>query len=336
MATSLLDEIKSGYEKLQMNLPPTKAELDKLSNYLRIEFIHSQLAFNNSDCLKRSQIIKIVENQMKLNDINLIIQQEAINLNKAYNLIHLLAEQDKLITQNTLFKLISTLNEGVSKDNQSNFRQEDQTVLNSKKSFPKPDNISTLIDGYLEWLNSQENNPKETPKKTLNTYQGLIYIRPFKNNNRLLATLITSYLLLKNSYPPLLVAKDREAYDEKIQIALKQANIKPLRKLLYSSVLDSIKEANSFLARNQEQKTYPLAAPSKDLLKIGQVANRTNETVPTIRHWTQKNLLKPIGETKGGFMLYSKQALEQAKRIRELQKQRLTLEEIARVFDKES
>jgi hypothetical protein len=266
----------------------------------------------------------------------LIIQQEAINLNKAYNLIHLLAEQDKLITQNTLFKLISTLNEGVSKDNQSNFRQEDQTVLNSKKSFPKPDNISTLIDGYLEWLNSQENNPKETPKKTLNTYQGLIYIRPFKNNNRLLATLITSYLLLKNSYPPLLVAKDREAYDEKIQIALKQANIKPLRKLLYSSVLDSIKEANSFLARNQEQKTYPLAAPSKDLLKIGQVANRTNETVPTIRHWTQKNLLKPIGETKGGFMLYSKQALEQAKRIRELQKQRLTLEEIARVFDKES
>ncbi len=337
MTTSLLDQIKSGLEKLQLNLPETKSEQKKLRDHLRVEFIYSQLAVTNNNPLDRSQIIKIVDSQMKLNDANLIIQQETINLSKAYSIIDRLANQDKKISQNSLFKLITTLNEGIVKDNQSNYRQKDQLVPNSNKRFPAPDNISSLIEGYLEWLNSLERNPVKTPKHALNCYCGPIYIRAFRNHNQTLATLLTSYLLIKNGYPPLIInQEEKDRYEEKTSIALKQANIKPLRRQIQKDINYSIKLAIRYLEKTKEQKTYPLAKPTKDLLKIGQIATKTSETVPTIRHWTKHRLINPVAETKGGYMLFDKETIEKARRIRELQKQRLTLEEIGKVFDKES
>jgi len=336
MTTSLLDQIKSGLENLQLSLPQTKPEQKRLQDYLRIEFIYSQLTLSNQNPLNRSQIIKLVDSQMKLNDVNLIIQQEAINLNNCYNLIYRLADQNKKISENSLFKLKTTLSEGIVKDNQSNYRQTDRQVKNSNKHFPSPNNISRLIKGYLKWLNGLKIDPYKTPKQALNCYYGLTYIHPFKDSNQKLAGLVTSYLLIKNGYPPLLIREgEKQNYEKKISIALKQANIKPLRTQIFKSINYSVENTGGYLGKNKERETYPLAKPTKDLLKIGQVANQTNETVPTIRHWTQENLLKPVAKTKGGFMLYSKESIKKARRIRELQKERLTLEEISKVFYKE-
>lgn len=73
--------------------------------------------------------------------------------------------------------------------------------------------------------------------------------------------------------------------------------------------------------------------PTKsELLKIGELAKASGETVPTIRYWTKKGLLSVIKYTAVGYQLYSPQAINIIKKIRKLQKEkRLTIEEIKEV-----
>lgn len=65
------------------------------------------------------------------------------------------------------------------------------------------------------------------------------------------------------------------------------------------------------------------------LLKIGELASQTGETVTTIRYWTQEGLLTTKDFTKGGYSLYEPANIARAKEIRRLQdKRRWTLAEI--------
>jgi len=79
-----------------------------------------------------------------------------------------------------------------------------------------------------------------------------------------------------------------------------------------------------YLLAQPSQKKQPL----DKLLKIGDLAHQTNETVVTIRHWTNEGLLQLADRTNSGYRLYDESMVQQAKKIRELQEKRLTLAEI--------
>lgn len=67
----------------------------------------------------------------------------------------------------------------------------------------------------------------------------------------------------------------------------------------------------------------------KKLLKIGELAKATNESIPTIRFWTQEGLLRVAELSKGGYQMYHPDMIERIKQIRSLQKdKRLTIEEL--------
>lgn len=67
----------------------------------------------------------------------------------------------------------------------------------------------------------------------------------------------------------------------------------------------------------------------KKLLKIGQLAKLTEESVPTIRFWTKEGLLKVTDLTAGGFHLYNEAMIARVKKIRKLQEtKRLTIAEL--------
>lgn len=71
------------------------------------------------------------------------------------------------------------------------------------------------------------------------------------------------------------------------------------------------------------------------LLKIGELAKKTGETIPTIRYWTKENLLIVKEYTASGYQLYELNAIEKAKKIRKLQREkRLTIKEIKKIFQK--
>ncbi len=74
--------------------------------------------------------------------------------------------------------------------------------------------------------------------------------------------------------------------------------------------------------------TKPETEPSR-LLKIGALAEAANETIHTIRFWTKEGLLEVASHSPGGYQLYDSSMIDQARKIRQLQRaKRLTLPEI--------
>lgn len=65
------------------------------------------------------------------------------------------------------------------------------------------------------------------------------------------------------------------------------------------------------------------------LLRIGELAKQTGESVTAIRFWTKEGLLTVKNFTKGGYQLYEPSMIERIKEIRRLQNEkRLTIAEI--------
>lgn len=333
MNTNLLEEIRERQEKLQLKKPFETDTKRRLDNFLKLEYIFNSLAISNNN-LTKSEIIKLTNNSLVIDDKNLIVQQKALNLNQAYEEIKKMAQKkEELLSTSNLDRLYLTLTKGLSKNNQAKYRDQTKKVPGSKRNFPGPDKIPNLIEAYLAWFNNK--SPKNSLKQTLNVHYGISLIQPYPQANDQLSRLIASYHLIRNGYPPLIIKKDNKSDYQKSLKKAHQNNFTSLQRLIYQAILANIKSCLNLIDSEQEKQIYPLAVNRKSLLKIGQLANKTGETVPTIRHWTKKTLLKPVGETKGGFMLYSKDSIRQAKRIRSLQKNRLTLEEIKVIFDQE-
>lgn len=79
------------------------------------------------------------------------------------------------------------------------------------------------------------------------------------------------------------------------------------------------------------------AVISGKLLKIGELAKETSETIHTLRYWTKEGLLKVNQFTEGGYQLYSPGMIKRAKKIRRLQtEKRLTISEIKKLLKLES
>ena len=75
-------------------------------------------------------------------------------------------------------------------------------------------------------------------------------------------------------------------------------------------------------------ETYPADAP----LHIGAVAQRTELSVRTIRHYDEIGLVTPSGRSEGGFRLYTQPDIDRLLLIRRIKPLGFTLEEMAELL----
>ena len=75
-------------------------------------------------------------------------------------------------------------------------------------------------------------------------------------------------------------------------------------------------------------ETYPADAP----LHIGAVAQRTELSVRTIRHYDEIGLVTPSGRSEGGFRLYTQPDIDRLLLIRRMKPLGFTLEEMAELL----
>jgi Fic family protein len=334
MTTNLLQSIKNKQEKLTAKLGAKPISKGKLNRYFELEFIYNSLKIS-SDSLSRSEIIKITKSGLTIENKNLIVQQKAINLQRAFKKTVKLANTNDLkLSNRELIEVYSTLSQGISNSKSNGYRQKPAKDSETKRNYPPPDNIERLISGYFGWLNELSN--QLIIKNIGNIHYGISLIRPFNQRNQQLARLITSYMLLKNNLPPLIIPEEKiDNYHRAINKG-HNGNLESLNKILTESVFSTLSSSLDQLKSKDSQEAFPLADMKSKLLKIGQLADKTGETVPTIRYWTKRRLLLTSGETKGGYMLYSQKMIERAKRIRKLQEKRLTLDEIRELFIQEN
>lgn len=71
------------------------------------------------------------------------------------------------------------------------------------------------------------------------------------------------------------------------------------------------------------------SSEEKEILKIGEIAEKSGLPISTIRHYTSKGLLRVVAYTDGGQYLYDKEGtLEELNYISEMQNRGMSLEEI--------
>lgn len=84
---------------------------------------------------------------------------------------------------------------------------------------------------------------------------------------------------------------------------------------------------------NDEHPAHP-AHP--ELLTIGQLAERAEVPVRTIRYWSDIGVLTPEGRSAGGYRLYGAEAVARLELVRTLRELGLGLEEVGRVVSSET
>ena len=68
------------------------------------------------------------------------------------------------------------------------------------------------------------------------------------------------------------------------------------------------------------------------LMQIGEVAERTELSVRTLRHWEEAGLVAPSARTTGGFRLYTEGDVERLRTIRRMKPLGFTLDEMKRLL----
>lgn len=71
------------------------------------------------------------------------------------------------------------------------------------------------------------------------------------------------------------------------------------------------------------------AVPALRALRIGEVAERTELSLRSLRHWDEVGLLRPSGRTDGGFRLYTEADVDKILVIRRMKPLGFTLDEMS-------
>ena len=122
--------------------------------------------------------------------------------------------------------------------------------------------------------------------------------------------------------------EDRIAYLNSFETERNQHDLNPFYELIFAAVDKSL-DIYLNVAEGKKHSLKGFNSTSRNLLKIGELAKITGETIHTLRYWTNMGLLEIADVTPGGYQLYSPDASQKVKRIRKLQQEkRLTIEEI--------
>ena len=186
--------------------------------------------------------------------------------------------------------------------------------------------VCHLLDQFCAWL---EETPDEAPELAAESAHALMFIHPFSEKMDLFVRWALSLILIHRGYPPPLldvsVSFAREAVTKAVIKGLDAAlSLQPPPPA--SPDGEPKKPVN--LARKRSTLKAAASKKADDALKIGTMAKRVGETVPTLRYWTKEGILNVSRVTESGYHLYGPEALARIEHIQEMKRQRLTLREI--------
>ncbi len=268
-------------------------------------------------------------------------QLEAINHAKALDFVKELAFKKKshqLITEEDIKKIHKTILTGIDNQWAGKYRQTEVFIKGTDVEFPSPHKVSSLMTDFIKWLAGQQG--KHPVRVAANAHFKLVSIHPFIDGNGRTARLLMNLVLIINSYPMAVVRnEDRIKYLQAINKGQKENNLNAFYKIIEQSVDRSV---SAYI--NAAKGKLPFSSLTKGvkldkktiskLLKIGELAEKANETVPTIRYWTKEGLLKVANYTKGGYQLYDQSMMERVEKIRQLQEEkRLSIAEIKKELE---
>ncbi|MFH1280004.1 MAG: Fic family protein [Candidatus Beckwithbacteria bacterium] len=313
-----IDKKKKQLDKLK---PLSKELANNLQNWLRVELTYTSNALEGNT-LSRLQTALVLDKGITVDGKSLNEHLEITNHAQALDYIYTLAKKNYLLKQKDILNIHQIILSKIDDQNAGRYRSISVRIAGSRVIMPNPAKVSQLMTKFVNQTNSVK---KVHPAKfAADVHYQLVSIHPFSDGNGRTARLLMNLFLIKAGYPPIIIKlRDRHAYLKSLETAQLGGSLTSYYKLIYKSLINSLDIYLSALVPN-----FQGSLELSGLLKIGQLAKATKETVSTIRFWTTQNLLTVSSHSKGGYQLYSPSVINQVKKIRQLQQKRYTIKEI--------
>ncbi|MBI1871597.1 MAG: Fic family protein [Chlamydiae bacterium] len=321
----LLLRIEEKKGKFQAHQPWPMALVKNLDEWFKIELTYTSNAIEGNT-LTRQETALIVEKGITVEGKSIREHLEAVNHAQAYEWIQKLVKKKvKDITEETILDIHSMILQNIDSSHAGRYRTVPVRIAGSTVIMPNARKVPGLMEAFISELKIRENSIEVAA----DAHFRLVSIHPFIDGNGRTARLLMNLILMQGGYPPAIIRKeDRRAYINSIEKGQLYGDLSDYYPLIFTAVERSL----DIYLETLEPPESPLGIPPK-LLKMGQLAKVTHETVPTIRYWTKEGLLKAAQHSKGGYQLYSEEMIPKIHKIRQLQKEkRLTIAELKRVL----
>lgn len=321
-------------------LPPEL--VTNLDEWFKVELTYTSNAIEGNT-LSRAETALVVEKGITVSGKTLEEHLEAINHVLALDFIKSQAFKKRQdITENDILEIHKLILTKIDQTNAGRYRRVPVRIAGSAVIMPNAVKVPELMKEFIEWLKKDSSDHPITI--SAQAHYKLVSIHPFVDGNGRTARLLMNLILLQEGYPPAIIQKEkRNRYINAIEKAQLGESLNDFLELIYETVEHSLniylEASQGILPSNAGVSTragsIDLEKPTNNkLLKIGELAKMTNETVHTLRFWTKIGLLQVKGLTKGGYQLYDTAMIEKVKEIRRLQaEKRLTLNEIKHRFN---
>lgn len=327
----LLKRLAEKKQKLDSFRPLPSALVNNLEEWFRVELTYTSNAIEGNT-LTRKETALVVEGSITVRGKTLKEHLEAINHAEALDFIkELVGKRRKDLTKREVLDIHALILKKIDDENAGRYRSVAVRIRGADVILPNPLKVQELMDNFFKWLHGKNND--HSVKIAADAHFKLVSIHPFSDGNGRTARLLMNLLLMQKGYPPALVRKeDRDIYIDSIEKAQLSEDFDDYYKVIYRAIDRSL----DIYLDAVEGKTPKTAVVQKRLLRIGELAKETGETLHAIRHWVEKGLVEVAEHTEAGYQLFDRSIIERVKEIRRLQKEeRLSIDEIKRrLFDR--
>lgn len=310
---------------LDKHRPFDAALVKNLEEWFRIELTYTSNAIEGNT-LSRAETALVVEKGLTIGGKSITEHLEATNHVAALDFIkEQIKRKPSDLRERDILRIHEIILDRIDKENAGIYRRLPVRISGSAVVFPNPKKIQTLMDGFFSWL---ENEKKmHAVELAAEAHYRLVTIHPFTDGNGRTARLLMNMILMMKGYPPAIIRKnDRLAYIKSLEKPQLVNGEGDSRNDYFKLIAAAVDRSLNIYLKAIEGETEKLE--SEKLFKIGELAKATNQTVPTIRHWTKEGLLQVAEVKESGYQMYSEEMIGMIKEIQEMKKERMTITEI--------
>lgn len=311
-----------------------EGQLKNIEEWLKTELTYSSNAIEGNT-LSRIETAEVIERGVGvvISGKPLKDQLEAINHAKALDFIKNLAsirKSHQFITEKDILNIHKIILTSINDPAAGSYRKADVFIRGVDVEFPSPHKVPYLMKDFGKWLEGQQD--AHPAKVAADAHFRLVSIHPFIDGNGRTARLLMNLILIINGYPMAVVRnEERTEYLEAVNRGQTKHDLMPFYKMMIVAIERSL---DAFLAAAKGKSIIPFfiekeQTSEKRLLQIGKIASLAAVSIPTVRYYVAERLIRPQGNSKGGFMLFSPKVVNKIKEIKRLQKEeRLKIVEI--------
>lgn len=326
---NIIETLTKKKKKLDSLRPLSQEKVKNLRQWFDIEYTYTSNAIEGST-LTRSETALVVEKGLTVRGKPLKEHLEAVNHNKAiYFMRSLIDKGHQFITQQDIKNIHNVVLSSIDDQWAGKYRLDEIFITGATVEPPLPHHVPFKMKSLIEWLELEQG--KHPAQIAADLHFKFVAIHPFIDGNGRTARLLMNLVLMQNGYPITIIkTEERAIYIDAINEATITGDLTDFYKIIFGAVERSL---DAYIAAANSQSILPFFIDKhpekKQFIKIGEFASLAGVTIPTIRHYIEQHLIKPVNKTSGGFMLFTPDMVKIIEEIKKLQKEKkLTIAEI--------